>query len=413
MPAKVRKRAWESIGGEIKTAWVVDYFDQNRKRHIKTFEFKKDAEAWRVKTEGEIQQGKHTPERSSITVADAAKLWLERGEAEGLERATLSSYKNLAHHINEALGSVKLSKLTTPMVAQFKDRLLKTCLTRRTAAGILGALKAIISNAQIIGHVAHNPALPVNLGMKSRDQRKIVVGRDIPSKEEIQTIIAKAEGRYRPLLITAIFTGMRASEIRGLRWRDVDFERKIVSVHQRADEYQQIGLPKSKAGQREIPISPMVVNTLREWKLACPKGKLDLVFPNGIGNLEYHTNIMYRGFYKLQHDVGMVDEHGKPKYGLHSLRHFAASHWIEQRILPKKIQSYLGHSSIKMTYDVYGHLLEAIDDDDHDKLAAAEEALLGNSAGRGLVQSQPAPSKPKRAELSVVGKTTKPRRSVL
>ena len=143
------------------------------------------------------------------------------------------------------------------------------------------------------------------------------------------------------------------------------------------DDYLAIGLPKSKAGQRDIPMSPMVVNALREWKLRCPKSALDLVFCNGVGKPEYHTNIAYRGFYKLQTDVGMVDEHGKPKYGLHSLRHFAASYWIEQRILPKKIQSHLGHSSIKMTYDVYGHLLEAIDDDDHDKLAAAELALLG------------------------------------
>jgi integrase len=262
---------------------------------------------------------------------------------------------------------------------------LTACQTRTMAAGILGALKAIIAHAQSVGHVAHNPALPVTLGMKSRDQRKIVVGRDIPSKEEINTMIDKAQGRYRPLLITAIFTGMRASEIRGLRWCDVDFDRRIISVHQRADEYQQIGMPKSAAGQRTIPMSPIVVNTLREWKLACPKGKLDLVFPNGIGNLEYHTNIMYRGFYKLQHDVGMLDEQGKPKYGLHALRHFAASHWIEQRILPKKIQSYLGHSSIKMTYDVYGHLLEAIDDDDHDKLAAAEIALLAGAPTRRSV----------------------------
>src|SRR5439155_5747648 len=146
----------------------------------------------------------------------------------------------------------------TPMVAKFKDHLLKTTNTRTMAAGILGALKAIIAHAQITGYITHNPALPVNVGLKSRDQKKVVAGRDIPSKTEIKTIIDNAEGRWRPLLVTAALTGMRASEIRGLRWADVDFERKIISVHQRMDDYLAIGLPKSKAGQRDIPMSPMV-----------------------------------------------------------------------------------------------------------------------------------------------------------
>ena len=100
-----------------------------------------------------------------------------------------------------------------------------------------------------------------------------MVGRGIPSKEEVQPILANAEGRWRPLFVTAIFTGMRASELRGLTWDNVDFERKVIAVRQRANLWGEIAAPKLAAGEREIPMSPMVVNALREWRLACPKGE--------------------------------------------------------------------------------------------------------------------------------------------
>ena len=99
-----------------------------------------------------------------------------------------------------------------------------------------------------------------------------MVGVDIPTVDEIRRIIAAARGHWRPILLTAIFTGLRASELRGLRWEDVDFARGELHVRQRADRYNQIGAPKSKAARRTVPITPMLANTLREWKLRCPPG---------------------------------------------------------------------------------------------------------------------------------------------
>ena len=104
-----------------------------------------------------------------------------------------------------------------------------------------------------------------------------------------------AQGRWRPFLITAVFTGLRASELRGLRWTDVDLKASRLHVRQRADRYHAIGMPKSDSGQRSIPLPPIVVNTIREWRLACPKGKLGLVFPNGAGRVESLANITNRG----------------------------------------------------------------------------------------------------------------------
>jgi integrase len=134
------------------------------------------------------------------------------------------------------------------------------------ARKVLASLKSILGEAQRRGLVAQNAAQPIRVDVKKRDQRKLVVGRDIPSKEEVQMIISTANGRWRPLFITAIFTGMRSSEVRGLAWEDVDFDQKVIHVRQRADHWGTMGAPKSAASHRDIPMSPMVVNHLMEWR---------------------------------------------------------------------------------------------------------------------------------------------------
>jgi integrase len=391
--ASIRKRTWKS-GGKEKTAWVADYFDQTGNRHLKTFAMKKGAEAWLVTTRSEVARGVHTPENASITVAEAAKLWIATGEIEKLERSTLRQYGNHVRlHINPLIGTVKLARLSTPAIEAFRDELLKKG-SRPMARKVLASLKSILGEAQRRGLVAHNAAQPVKVDVKKRDQRKLAIGRDIPSKEEIQTILSKVSGRWRPLLIAAIFTGMRSSELRGLAWDDVDFHQEVIHVRQRADHWGEIGAPKSAAGDRDIPMSPMVVNALKEWHLSCPRAgagtgkdeRLWLVFPNGNGKVENHANIANRGFYALQLEAGIdkpdreeKDANGrqvmKPKYGMHALRHFFASWAIEQGFSPKRLQALLGHSSIQMTFDVYGHLFPSLEDD-HAKFAAGELALV-------------------------------------
>ena len=210
-----------------------------------------------------------------------------------------------------------------------------------------------------------------------RQNGKLVVGVDIPTPAEIDAILGAVEGRWRPLLLVAIRCGLRASELRGLRWEDVDFKRGELHVRQRADKYNAIGRPKSDAGDRTVPIPPSTVNALREWRLACPKGELGLVFPNGAGNVESHPNIVQRGLAPTLVKAGVVDAKGDAKYtGLHALRHYFASWCINRKAdggleLPLKVvQARLGHSSITLTADRYAHLFPR--GDDSAELAAAE-----------------------------------------
>jgi integrase len=134
------------------------------------------------------------------------------------------------------------------------------------------------------GLCAQNVALPVRI--KNEDRRKarqLKEGVDFPSKAELKLLIDKAPDRWRPYLLTAVFTGMRASELRGVRWADVDLDAGALRVTQRADAWKVIGPPKSAAGTREIPLVPMAVNALKQWRPRCPAGPLDLLFPNGSG----------------------------------------------------------------------------------------------------------------------------------
>ena len=87
------------------------------------------------------------------------------------------------------------------------------------------------------------------------------------------------------------------------------------------------------------------------------------MFPNGKGNPESYGNIMRRVFYPLQVTAGIVGMDGRPKFGFHALRHACAALMVEQGWPVKKIQVILGHGSVTMTLDVYGHLFTRAEDD--------------------------------------------------
>jgi integrase len=383
----VRKREWKTRSGEIKTAWVVDYADADGGRRLRTFPLKKEADAYAQQAGVDVRAGTHTPLSRSITVAKAAQDWITTVQREGREESTLAQYRQHAHHITERIGNIKLAKLTAPMVNKFRDDLLdpEKGMSRAMARKVMSSLKSLLKDAMRRGNVAQNVALSakkIDADKRGEGGRKLEVGIDIPTPDEIKAIIAVLKDRWRPLLLTAIFTGLRSSELRGLRWSDIDLKEAKLHVRQRADRYQKIGNPKSEAGHRSVPLGPIVLNTLREWKLKCPKGDLGLVFPTETGRIDRHNNII-RAFKSAVRRAGLKDSNNKPKYtGLHALRHFYASWCINpierggRGVPPKELQEVMGHSTLAMTMDLYSHLFPP-DKDSDARLANAERALLG------------------------------------
>ena len=159
---------------------------------------------------------------------------------------------------------------------------------------VLGSLGSLLADAQEQGLAARNAVRDLrrnrrrgkDVHAERRQKGRLQVGIHIPTPNEIKSLITGTKGRWRPLLVVAIFTGLRASELRGLRWSDIDFKANELHVRQRADRFNEIGRPKSAAGERLIPFGKFVANTLKEWKLSCPRSDLDLVFPNGAGKVE-------------------------------------------------------------------------------------------------------------------------------
>src|SRR6266496_2301001 len=288
--ASVRKRTWKTDGVD-KTAWVADYFDQAGKRRLKTFVTRKAADGWLVKARHEVSQGIHTPASTSITVGDAGDLWLAQGQNDGLERSTLEQYRqHLEYHIKPLIGAVKLAELSPARIQKFRNDLLHGGRSRAMAKKAMSSLGALLAHAMSAGKVARNVVREQSRETRRqnridrRHDKRLQVGVDIPGKDDIRAMLAHAQGRWRPLIVTAIFTGLRASELRGLQWSDVDLDAGELTVRQRADRWGTIGSPKSHASKRAVPLAPMVVNALREWRLACPEGSAGLVFPNTKGN---------------------------------------------------------------------------------------------------------------------------------
>ncbi len=185
----VRKRSWVTRKGEKKTAWVVDYVDQAGARHVATFSRKKDADDYRATVKVDVRKGVHTAPSKSITVAEAAEDWIAAVELERRERATVAQYRQHAdRHIGPRLGREKVATLTTPRINAFRDELL-THLSRALARKVLTSLKSILGHAQRRGNVAQNVALGVSIGADKRGKRKLKVGVDIPTPDEIKQIV--------------------------------------------------------------------------------------------------------------------------------------------------------------------------------------------------------------------------------
>jgi integrase len=294
-----------------------------------------------------VAQGVHAPD-AKATLEHALDLWIDHGIGEGLERSTIEQRRRHSRlHIAPYLGRVRLADLTPPKVHAYVDRLRDTGMSVAMRRKVLTSLSTALAFARARGLVAQNAAQGVRV---RKDERHISngplkAGRDFPTKAELKMLIDNAPDFWRAFIIVGIFTGMRISEIRGLRWRDVD--NGTIHVAQRMDQWGAIGALKSKAAYRDIPLVPMAANALKQQRLRTGAG--ELVFTTPRGRPVVYTNFRKYVWRKLLAACGL-------DYEFHSLRHAAASLLIELGWQPKRVQAVMGHSSITMTFDRYGHL---------------------------------------------------------
>ena len=361
----------------------------------RTFPTKRNAREWKEDNAKAISEKTFSDDKR--TVQEAAELWIKavengRGDNGPAEASTLRQYNYLASlYVIPELGSLKLCDLTKGDVSDFKDRLLKR-VSRSLARKCLTALKGILSEAHSQELVGVNVAAKVSVGRAKTERREVVV----PEIGEVQAILAELDRRatdktwrrWRALIATAIHTGMRASEIRGLPWDAVDLREGKVQVRQRADENGKVEeVTKSASGKRTISIPADLVQLLRELKMEA--GGHALVFGTKTGKPEALSNIHRRAWHPVQVAAGItdiiLDGTGKPKrdadgkplvearHNFHSLRHFHASMLIAADTNPKEVQVEMGHADIQTTYNLYGHLFQ--DKDASQKRSERSERL--------------------------------------
>jgi integrase len=400
--ATIKKRRWQTSSGEFREAWRVSYTDGAGQRHHKQFNLRRDADAYRIKVEGEIAHGVHTPDASSLTISEAADVWIATCEAGGCDRGTLKTYREIVNvHIRPHLGGEKLSRLSAPRVVQFRDGLMAT-RSHTMASKAVRHLSMILGEAMRRGLVAQNVARSVKVKKPRQETPKLARRAEIPPQEHLRRMLEAADllrdedPRLPVLLRLVMLTGLRASEARGLSWSGVDLTVPSVRVSQRADRWNEIGAPKSNAGHRSIPIGPALRRTLKEWKVRCPPSELRLVFPNWARGRPWPSKSgqtngqpIDQGRFaalllKTQVAAGLAIDTGKRdgkdravwqlRYDWHHLRHVAASNWINDGVDLKRLQTWIGHENIQLTIDVYGHLIRDAKKDA--ALAAGAEAAL-------------------------------------
>ena len=335
---------------------------------------KKEAQVILTDKLKEIDSGTYK-EIPKTTFNEFSNLWLNSYAEPSVKPSTLSGYTDtITRLLKPVFGQTYLTEITTGSLQKYVADRLKN-VSGKTVCNEVMVIKLMFKHAYRWGYLKHNPAEYVERPRTTKPEI------DILSPEAIEKLLSSSNGHYGIALITAIYTGMRAGELWGLQWGDIDWFSKQIHVR-RSLWKRQFQTPKSKCSLRRIDMTDKLVRELKQWKLACPNNEHDVVFPSPEGKLSQHDNVVKRYFNQALRKAGLR------QVSFHSLRHSNASMRIQAGQNIKYIQSQMGHASINITLDIYGHLF---DDKNFNRLQAE---LLESSFKNDLPVRNPLENSP-------------------
>ncbi len=351
-------------------AWVYSKRDERKIR--KGFPSLAAAKAWRADAVSALNKGKlRAP--APTTVRQAAAAWVA-GAREGSIRnrkgerykpSALRSYERaLDKRVLPALGDVRLSEVRRTDVQDFADRLYAAGLDPSTITNTLDPLRAIYRRAIGREQVAFNPTTNLELP-KPRGRRDRIAPPD-----EAAALLATLPDEDRALWATAMYAGLRRGELRALRWKDVDLPGREIRVDRAWDDQEGVIEAKSLAGRRTVPILAVLAPELAAHKLRTGRDGDALVFGVTAAHPFEPSTVRRRALaaWKRAELEGI---------GLHESRHTFASVLIAAGVGPKTIMECMGHASITMTFDRYGHLMPG----SRAEAAARVDAYLASGVG--------------------------------
>ena len=293
---------------------------------------------------------------SKTTLAEYLGRWLQDYAKPNLSPRGFERYQGIiTKHLIPDFGSIILTQLKPEHLQKHYTAKLNEGLSARTIRYHHAVIHKALQTAVKWGLVIRNVADGVDVPRARRNEMQTWDEDDI-----ITFLEAAKDSHYYALFHTALFTGMRRSELLALQWRDIDFHQIHInrSLHQLRDGSYVFTQPKSVKSRRTIALSPSSVLTLTEHKerqegIRAMLGTLlkndDLVFSTPEGK-PLRPNTISRAWTMLAARAGVK------VIRFHDARHSHASLMLKQGVHPKIVQERLGHASIQMTLDTYSHV---------------------------------------------------------
>jgi integrase len=357
-------------------AYFIDYYDNLGKRHRELIGTNlHEANDKLNEKMGQSNDGTSDASVVEILFKGFAETWFERKV--DIKEATQTSYRGiLDNHLIPYFGNGRVSEITKANIKDFvKDKHRKGKLSPKTFRNILVTLHQILDEAEDDGLIENNP-YPKKTNAPKCEKPET----DYLQKREIAVFLEKCEPKTYPIFYTAIFTGMRRGELLGLKWGDVDWVNN--QIHVRRSLYKgKLQSPKSKYSVRTIDMGSRLVKVLKDHRVKQNEHRLkmgskwvdnDLVFCQDDGSFLDGDNLYHRDFQRTLKKAGL--RHMR----IHDLRHTFASILIAAGHHPKYIQNQMGHGSIQITMDLYGHMMKEVHEGAAEK---SESFVFGHGMG--------------------------------
>jgi integrase len=298
---------------------------------------------------------------------DYAAAWLadaERGvrrtrSGEVYRPSTLRGYRQaLDDVLLPALGPKRLSEITRGELHQLVQRLTREGRKPSTVRNVLLPLRATFRDALAAEIVHWNPCtglrLPVDRGRRDR----------VIAPGEATVMLATLADRDRALWATAMYAGLRRGELMALRWTEVDLVACSLRVERSYDPVARIfGPPKSRAGLRVVPVPAVLRDHLQAHRNRADESCQPLVFARStLAGRRRGPDGPFNDAAVMARARKAWEDHGIVPASLHVCRHAYGTLMIAAGETPKAVQTYVGHSSITITFDRYGHLFPAAEE---------------------------------------------------
>jgi integrase len=259
-----------------------------------------------------------------------------------LKPSTQSSYRtNLRRYVLPWLGETRLRDLRKGDIQAWLSALSESGLSRQTVKNIWSGLSSVLRTAVDWGYIKENPAHGVRF--PARQPRAAVF---LPTPDQLAQVLHQLPEPSRLLLLLLVATGLRVGEAMGLRWGDIDLNRKTLTV--RRDVWHgRVNSPKYVASERVIPLGPILAGYLKTRASISEQW----VFEGNSGNTLDPRNLARRQLYPVLARLGL------PRFSWHRLRKLHSTYLGDLKVAPRILQAQLGHADAALTLNVYTQVI--------------------------------------------------------